>query len=130
MIYKYNMFDIDNFQEQINNKLDNDMGNLNANIDYLVDAYDNGTQWYRLYKNGWCEQGGVWTTANASYNAYYVSLLIPYKTNTYTAIAMPGYTSNNLYTPQVGSRTTTGIQFYYVYNSTGFANWYACGPTK
>lgn len=24
----------------------------------LIESYQNGTSWYRLYSDGWCEQGG------------------------------------------------------------------------
>ena len=29
-----------------------------ADVDYVVESYQNGTSWYRVYKSGWCEQGG------------------------------------------------------------------------
>ena len=49
--------------ELFNGKADRDLGNLTINIDYVVDAQlptaDNNYQWYRKYKSGWVEQGGV-----------------------------------------------------------------------
>jgi len=44
----------------------------------LIDSYVNGTSWYRVYSDGWCEQGGrqwfpdIWT----------LTFLVPFK-NTY-----------------------------------------------
>ena len=45
--------------------------NTKANIDlsnctkpYIVETYVNGTSWYRVYSDGWCEQGGQTTTAS------------------------------------------------------------------
>ncbi len=29
-----------------------------ANADYVIESYNDGTNWYRVYKSGWCEQGG------------------------------------------------------------------------
>ena len=29
---------------------------------YLVETYVNGTSWYRVYSDGWCEQGGETST--------------------------------------------------------------------
>ena len=45
------------------NKADTDLSNVSSNIDYVVESQDpteaNGYTWYRLYKSGWVEQGGV-----------------------------------------------------------------------
>ena len=48
----------DNAVELTSNKADTDLSNVDDNIDYVVESYQNGTNWYRLYKSGWCEQGG------------------------------------------------------------------------
>lgn len=49
--------------EMFNSKADIDLGNIPANYDYVVEsqlpAADNGYTWYRKYKSGWVEQGGV-----------------------------------------------------------------------
>ena len=49
--------------DTLNNKMDLDMGNLPANIDYVVDSQlptaENNYTWYRLYKSGWVEQGVI-----------------------------------------------------------------------
>ena len=44
--------------EAINDKADRDLQNVVAGVDYVVESYRNGTDWYRLYKSGWVEQGG------------------------------------------------------------------------
>ena len=31
---------------------------LNKSIPHVVESYQNGTSWYRVYSDGWCEQGG------------------------------------------------------------------------
>lgn len=33
-------------------------GVAQADVDYVVESYSSGTSWYRVYKSGWCEQGG------------------------------------------------------------------------
>lgn len=43
---------------------------------HIVETYQNGTSWYRVYSDGWCEQGG---RVNASANGTSVALLKPYK---------------------------------------------------
>ena len=58
--------------ESLNDKTDRDMQNVDtisgadAVIEYQVPTADNGYTWYRKYKSGWVEQGGI---ASASGNA-------------------------------------------------------------
>ena len=56
-----NEINVNNLSEMINDKMDNDMGNLPQNIDYVVEwksPTSSDPSWYRLYKSGWIEQGG------------------------------------------------------------------------
>lgn len=41
-------------------------GVAQADVDYVVESYQNGTSWYRVYKSGWCEQGGKISEASAT----------------------------------------------------------------
>ena len=47
-----------------------------GDIDLVVESYTNGTNWYRVYKSGWIEQGGY---MNNSYSGS-VNFMKPYKT--------------------------------------------------
>lgn len=49
----------------------------------IVETYVNGTSWYRVYSDGWCEQGGYVT--NSSYSST-VSLLQTYANTNYNVI--------------------------------------------
>ena len=49
---------VNELSESINNKADRNLLNTNSNVDVVVETYKNGTNWYRLYKSGWIEQGG------------------------------------------------------------------------
>lgn len=51
----------------IANKANKDLSNVDNNIDYVVKSYQNGTNWYRLYKSGWIEQGGAFVLNKTSY---------------------------------------------------------------
>jgi len=42
----------------------NDVANLKAH--YIVETYVNGTSWYRVYSDGWCEQGGIYDNGSNS----------------------------------------------------------------
>lgn len=51
----------------------------------IVETYRNGTEWYRLYADGWCEQGGYVTGTGVGDKTAY--LLKPYKDTDYTLTA-------------------------------------------
>lgn len=53
-----------------------------VNNPYLVSSYTDGASFYRIYSDGWCEQGGQ-TTATES-NSYTVNLLVPYASADYS----------------------------------------------
>ena len=64
--------DIDNVMTDVNNKVDkSDLQEVKA----VVEAYHNGTSWYRLYNDGWIEQGGMVTIASHQYGYTDVTLL-------------------------------------------------------
>ena len=64
--------DIDNVMTDVNNKVDkSDLQEVKA----VVETYHNGTSWYRLYNDGWIEQGGMVTIASHQYGYTDVTLL-------------------------------------------------------
>lgn len=48
--------DIDEIATDLNGKADVDLSNCTK--PHIVETYVNGTSWYRVYSDGWCEQGG------------------------------------------------------------------------
>ena len=42
--------------------IDNEIKSLSKA--YITETYQNGTSWYRVYSDGWCEQGGYYTHNN------------------------------------------------------------------
>ena len=44
-----------------------------GDIDFVVESYSNGTEWYRIYKSGWIEQGGYigQTTSTSQVNKFH-----------------------------------------------------------
>ena len=80
----------------------------------VVDSYVNGNSWYRIYSDGWVEQGGYTTSSN-------VTLLKEMANINYTInMAQLGQTS--AYAAQPLYATTTGFQ-YYQYQSIYNAYW-------
>ena len=73
--YKYLYFYVGNFTQEaientaglnaslFNGKADTDLGNVSAGIDFVVESQlptsGNNYTWYRKYKSGWVEQGGI-----------------------------------------------------------------------
>lgn len=90
--------------ELFNGKADLDLGNLPANYDYVVESQnptaENGYTWYRKYKSGWVEQGGINNTATLTY-------LIPMTDTNYIMFLQPMNTSGK-YAMNCQNLTTTG----------------------
>ena len=55
--------DIDQIATDLNGKADVDL--TNCTKPHVVETYVNGTSWYRVYSDGWCEQGGYVGTGPA-----------------------------------------------------------------
>lgn len=50
--------DVGEITEALNAKADTDLSNVPSSKGILTQSYVNGTSWYRVYSDGWCEQGG------------------------------------------------------------------------
>ena len=83
----------------------------------VVEKYQSGNSWYRVYSDGWCEQGGAATTSS-------VTLLKEYS-NTQYNVSMT-QTGGSAYAAQPQNKTTTGFT-YYNYQTTYLAEWRTCG---
>lgn len=60
--------DIDEIATDLNGKADTDLSNVPTSKGILETSYVNGTSWYRVYSDGWCEQGGVVPTSTTQVN--------------------------------------------------------------
>lgn len=116
-----NLIDAGRMQEQITN--------INApSRGYLVQSYVNGRSWYRVYSDGWCEQGGQITVTVAATN---ITLLKSYKDNNYNAVGCQANTDTAGYHMiNVAAYSATQIQIRQ--NSVGspLVNWIAMGYIK
>lgn len=54
---------------------------------YIVETYQNGNSWYRLWSDNWCEQGGLQSYQGPPYGLQTVTLLKPYIDTNYTVTA-------------------------------------------
>lgn len=66
------------FQQALTSKADTDLSNCTK--PHIVSTYINGTSWYRVWSDGWCEQGGY---ATSIYNTQVINLLKAYNNTNY-----------------------------------------------
>jgi hypothetical protein len=70
---------------------------------HIIETYVNGTSWYRVWSDGWCEQGGRVTATGAT-----VNFLKPFKDTNYTALVTAGYSNAaTVFNWAITSKTTT-----------------------
>ena len=120
-------------------KVANELNEFKSANDYIVKSYsDKNGNWYRKFKSGWLEQGGVITVSKTSYNIP-VNFLKPYANSNY-ALAC-NYTSSRSYASSTATTNTdTSTRISCITNrhsKTGFylshlivdtkTKWYACG---
>ena len=81
-----------------------------SEVHTVVETYSSGSSWYRIWSDGWCEQGGV-ATINYEKTTV-ITLLKPYVTNAYhTNVSPYGWTniSDNM---NVQEKTESTISIY------------------
>ena len=105
-----------------------DRNELN-NSDYVVESYKAGSYWYRVYKSGWIEQGGIFNVSenNTTINITYRK---PFANTNYTLLGsfICDRTDNVLWSGHYG-------EAFLSISTTGFSRlayptkymWYACG---
>ena len=54
---------------------------------YIVETYQKGTSWYRIWSDGWCEQGGQTAAKGAASTVTTVNFLKPFANANYCALA-------------------------------------------
>lgn len=99
-----------------------------ASRGYLVETYQSGDSWYRVYSDGWIEQGSntVGSTGIFTLNFLHNFTTTNYMFLTHTLTGSGDYTVRN--TPSVlYTRTTSTIQLCGTPNFGNSFMWYACG---
>lgn len=90
----------------------------------VVKNYRNGYSWYRVWSDGWIEQGGYTQGGNPSSTITFLKSFT--NTNFTIALGTSGVLStNNNGICSVEARTTSTIKLYSF--SSYYCNWYACG---
>ena len=120
----------------------NELNEFKSSVkDYVVESYSDGNgNWYRKYKSGWVEQGGVLPVLTKPINTV-VALLKPFATNKYTVLTQnyhdgdtlninSHFTDHSIGRLAVFNFTATSFNVYYGYSAKDGLEqkiWYACG---
>lgn len=106
---------------------------LYADERYLIKSYSSGTSWYRIYSDGWCEQGGVCNSHAYNTSNQQVNFIKPYLDTNYEVLAVAGATTQQSWqiAVRVAVKTTTGLDIRGGTNAesayTGECSWYTAG---
>ena len=101
-----------NITEALNGKIDLPDNVSQSDCHFVVESYVNGTSWYRVYDDGWCEQGGMETTKSQAERS--VSFLKTFSNTSYSVLlcyqASDGDLSNGALTTR--TKNTGSFTFY------------------
>lgn len=114
--------DVGQITDALNGKVDLANGVNQADVDYVVESQVNADgSWYRVYKSGWIEQGGLLNVANAT-----VTFPKPFSAPPVTLL-LCSYNTASAYTTKPVSVTTTSFAIYQYQGYYSPCYWYACG---
>lgn len=118
---------------------------LGARAAYLVETWHSGTEWYRVWSDGWIEQGGITTAVSGTRN-YQINFNKAFTDTNYfvtsSAVMSVAYTGSddgagmvavNSLAATFNRATTTSVYINYIgaVNNAGYGygpkRWYACG---
>lgn len=111
---------LDNIINSLNGKADKDL--VNCTKPHIVESYVNGTSWYRVYSDGWCEQGGF-ATATAAGSPQQISLLKNFINTNYSVFITRTATADSYLQVTITAQTLSNFTTGYACNKY----WVACG---
>lgn len=124
--------DVGAVTEQLNGKVDKDNleSHLPDNMDYVVEFYNENKLWYKKYKSGWIEQGGLFEGTFAG--TYEYSLILPFQNTDYTIMGTGMYSTNSSAAWVALTKTETTFKGEAFRGGSGNVSltklyWYACG---
>ena len=118
-----NLINAGRIEEKLADKLDR--SSVKA---YITESYVNGTSWYRVYSDGWCEQG--YRTAQLQDKTVTWTFLKPFINTNYMLQATVTDSTSNYTTTKYRTRTTTNCSitsFGINQAGAGTLDCYACG---
>lgn len=118
--------DINKVYEDLEIKANKSLSNIPSNIDYVVESYNDGTNWYRIYKSGWIEQGGYNT---ATETTRVINLLKTMYDTNYFVVIQQYHTSANGDNVSIINPNTKTTSSFTCYPSSRSVGWYVCGQS-
>lgn len=101
----------------------------NAGHGVLIETYISGKNFYRIYSDGWCEQGGMIDKGSYNTATETVNLLKPYKTSDYNIYSTIG--SESIYacysTQILMPINSTDFKVGVAGSNIRYIYWYTCG---
>ena len=113
--------DVNPLSNALQHKVDLPSGKSQVDIDYVVEwqapTSENNYTWYRLYKSGWVEQGGIMENSDGSATLHTIILPIPMQNTGYWVSRSNYYTGSNHdpyadYVTGIREQTTTTIKIW------------------
>ena len=98
--------DVGEITDALNGKVDLPTGGTQTSIGLLVESYSNGTSWYRVYSDGWCEQGGY---IDNNTDEITVTLLKPFANTSYSVLTTAQLAGQFTPTAWVESKTSSDM---------------------
>ena len=115
------------FTGALSGKANTDLSNVLANIDYVVESKvptESDPSWYRKYKSGWLEQGGLVASTSGATGTVQ-TLLKPFANANYTLTATARGTFDRTFL--ITSKTATTFSCAYSSSAVGAYDWRAEG---
>ena len=100
------------FQQALSSKADIDLSNITT--PHIIETYRNGTEWCRVWSDGWCEQGGRFAGPVNNSSSFTVSFLKDMADTSYT-VSFCGTTASTVLTAT--ARYQNSLQFFYSNNA-------------
>ena len=114
---------------EIQSKVALDGSNLSgATVKTVVETWNSGTEWYRVWSDGWIEQGGrTVATGNNTFVSGTITFYKEFSNTDYFTVIMANYKNTGVtYSACTNQRTTTTISYVDTISFAG-ADWMACG---
>ena len=94
---------------------------------YVVESWCEGSSWYRVWSDGWIEQGGYYNDATTSDWAE-IQLYKPYKDTNYLALCSNSGSSAESVPVKIGSPSKNTKNSIFLSVQKNYAvRWYTCG---
>ncbi len=97
-----------------------------SELPHIIETYTNGSSWYRVFSDGWCEQGGLFGEQYTAYSEKTFTFLKPFKDDKFYAFCHCSNSSDLNY-PSIKVKNKNYVTFVNTYNENGLGNWLAVG---